>query len=281
MGPAPRGPRVEKQVAAVDPISGRFAVAGDDGSVTIHDPATGETYPRAAVGTGPILGLAWNHDGTLLAALCADTAAWWDPRRRGGRLQRPTDLSLVLAQGPASIAFDTTGQNILISTLTGHYHGFFVKPDAHAGQPCLKYWVSDGPITSTCASPAGGFVAAACGDRIAVLDGTFFPDLLMWIPVSDAAPTLTCLTVSPDGRRILAGDVAGNLRSFDLWSLDEDILGNLGVALAARDATAGAAVAAAAAAGRPMLKPGDLDLDALARWRKNELEHRPGPGGER
>ena len=73
---------------AWSPDGTTLATVGDDGTVRLWDPATGQTTTTLTGHTGPVYAVAWSPDGTTLATAGQDgTVRLWDPATRQTHLR--------------------------------------------------------------------------------------------------------------------------------------------------------------------------------------------------
>jgi WD40 repeat protein/tRNA A-37 threonylcarbamoyl transferase component Bud32 len=194
--------------AAFSPDGTTLAVAQMNGSIALHDPATGEERQTLHGHAGRIWALAFRSDGRQLLSAASDGARLW-----------------ILDAAPASVSFD--GGSVvafhpdgrLAVAATGGPAGLCDR----AGKSVRQFPRPRGRIAALAFSPDGNRLAAACagveeqkseGHEVVVWDVATGRELVVC-----RGHTRGLLTVafSPDGRRLASGAGDGTWR---LWEAD-------------------------------------------------------------
>jgi WD40 repeat protein len=216
----------------------RIAIGHADGALTVHDGLVSRllTSVQPQPGAGSVRAVAWNADGSMIAACFHDGQVRWLSAAEGqplellGSIDPDPGTSKVLT----SVSFSSDGGAIVVGTSRG------TLPTVTVGlaipMPSASPTVADVPVSAVAAAPDGSFYAAAAGDGLELTDQQAFGGVLCWLGGQNAGDwslrheqtlTLTAVAVSEDARFIAAGDNRGGLHVWDLWAFDSDILGNL------------------------------------------------------
>lgn len=180
----------------------------------------GGALTKVSVGTNP---------PRIVPVVAADSDGPRFPPRR-----MDTDGSSPLAGSLFSV-LDPAGTSAFGLFADGRMRRFSAPPRVRARGEW--FMVSDGPVVDMEMSTAGKFIALAAADGVVVMDAEIDPRRLAFLarpspPLhsSDGGttpPALTCVAVSPSGRRIAAADAGGMVHVWMLERADACIAGNL------------------------------------------------------
>ncbi|MGE4003053.1 MAG: protein kinase [Planctomycetaceae bacterium] len=190
----------------VSPDGDWLATTGAQGTVQVFDTATWKRNRSFSTSTESVNGLAWSPDGRLLAAACADGSlrAW---------------------------EFSTGDPLISITAHTGEANDVVFSPDGQAlyscgddsvarkwnrttGEELLCFFGHRRSVDRIAVSPLGGRLATASRDSsIAVWNAESARRVSLFD--TDDGPRALCLTFSPDGRSVMAGNIEGEIDRID------------------------------------------------------------------
>ncbi len=236
--------------------SGTLATAGNNGTVYLWNPATGQESGSVSIpGQVPVLALAFSPDGrTLAIGDSAGSVYLWRP---AGNAQ-PVQLMPVSGRAVESIAFNPAGSTVaagdgsgdvrLWSVASGKLSGELSDP-ASTGVNTLAFspggttlatgdyngtaylWqVSTRTQTSSLPVPGSGVLAVQFSpDGATLATGSFNGSTYLWnvstgsltatLADPNASPAVEALAFSPDGTLLATGDVSGYTY---LWRLSDD-----------------------------------------------------------
>jgi WD40 repeat protein/serine/threonine protein kinase len=195
---------------------------GQPGCMRFWDAATGELIAATGVAQDYVRAADWSKDGARLAV---SISAFDASSSRIDILDTPTgatvasvkDLTRAGEWGTGSMAFDPAAQNVVwIDYVTGMAH----LADAHTGavRKSRRVFNCIGTPSRVAWSPDGSLIAVnnvnkAMEPTIDLLDAQSLESVRQWPHGSSA--TITSLSFSPDGRRILAASTTRTIRVWD------------------------------------------------------------------
>jgi WD40 repeat protein len=196
---------------------------GQPGCMRFWDAATGDLIGAAGAAKDYVRAADWSKDGARLAV--SVTASDGSSSRieildttTGATVAFLRDLTRAWEWGTESIAFDPPAQNVFwIDNRTGMAH----LADAHTGavRKSRRVFNAIGIASRVAWNPDGSLIAVnnvnnAKEPTIDLLDAQSLDLVRQWLHGSSA--TITSLSFSPDGRRILAGSTARTIRIWDV-----------------------------------------------------------------
>jgi serine/threonine protein kinase len=212
----PRGPAARLTLAgnagpvwavAFNPAGDTLAMAIDDGTVKLWDPATGRVRATLAGHRGPVWAVAFSPDGKTLATASDDeTVKLWDVAAR-------QELAELKHPSPArAVAFGPDGQSLA----TGCRNGSVRVWDLPSRRERYAKAGHAGVVVALAVSRDGSTLVSAGGDKL----------VKVWdFPTGDARLTLTghqgavyALALAPDGQSVASGGWDKVVRLWDLAS---------------------------------------------------------------
>jgi serine/threonine protein kinase/WD40 repeat protein len=236
--------------------SGTLATAGNNGTVYLWNPATGQESGSVAIpGQVPVLALAFSPDGkTLAIGDSAGSVYLWHP---AGHAQ-PVQLMPVSGRAVESIAFNPSGTTVAAGDgsgdvrlwsvaarkLTGEFsdpastgvNTLAFSPDGHTlatgdyNGTAYLWQVPAATQISSLPVPGSGVLAVQFSpDGRTLATGSFNGSTYLWnvstgsltatLTDPNASPAVEALAFSPDGSLLATGDVSGYTY---LWRLSDD-----------------------------------------------------------
>ena len=196
---------------------------GQPGCMRFWDAATGDVIAAAGVAQEYVRAADWSKDGALLAVSFSAFDASSSrieilDTTTGATVACVKDLTRAGEWGTESIAFDPPAQNVFwIDNATGMAH----LADAHTGAvgKSRRVFKAIGIASRVAWSPDGSLIAVnnvnkAMEPTIDLLDAHSLDLVRQWPHGSSA--TITSLSFSPDGRRILAASTARTVQVWDV-----------------------------------------------------------------
>ncbi len=190
---------------AFSPDGSLLAVVGSDGIVSILDAGTGRELRRMRVPGSGFLSVAFNPDGTRVAATVnfgPSKTVVWDVRT-GDRVFTLDNSALGIAYSPDDRHFATSD-----------FDGGTRIWDARTGRELMELDEQTGPVWAVAYSPDGQRLATAGDDGSArIWDARSGEQLLV---LRGHAGTIFEIRFSPDGARLLTGSSDGTVRAWDI-----------------------------------------------------------------
>jgi WD40 repeat protein len=213
-GPRPAIPAARGMTAAAfSPDGTLLAVAArDQGEVTLWNPRSAERLHALACPGGTVAEIAFSPDGSLVAAALKRVAP--DGNVRDGDVcvwQTATGSRLSILtghpKGAERLAFSPDGARLLVTSGEAAVSLW----DPHAGTRCLT------AAARSFLFPDVGALFGLAGSRVVSPDARLL-DAVTGLDVTTLPPhgIISCLAVSPDGRRVAFGAASGNVHLYDI-----------------------------------------------------------------
>ncbi len=240
-------PRRAVGALAYDPKGKRLAVARL-GDIELLDPATRAVTGRLSGHAGPVRDLAFNADGTWLAAAGGESGVSGEIR-----LWDPADGTLVKtlkghADAVYAVAFSPDGKRLA----SGSYDRDILLWDVESGKTLRTLEGHNEAVFDLAFRPDGKILASVSADRTVKLWEVASGERRETL--NEATKALQAVAWSPDGRSVLAGGVDNRLRRWEVSAdakegsnaLKASVFTHEGALLAVRVSGDGAIVASSA-----------------------------------
>lgn len=185
---------------AVSPDGFLIASGSPDGSVRLYDMLQGdERAPLLEANDTPVMSVAFNTDGTLLAAGGGSTITVWDVEAATITAELETEISDI-----SSVAFSPDGATLVYGGADAAAWVWDLADDTHA-------WLEghDGQVNALAFSPDGGMIISGDASSVRLWDAATGENLATLASPSDLP--VHSVAFSPTGTLIASGGEAGGV----------------------------------------------------------------------